>query len=205
MYILSPCYERSGSLTAASGILHAAHESSCRYSRAYLVPLRQPLHVCLVQHVMGTLLSLPPSVVLYQEACRNTMLIVKHSLAECDGPTRVSLYTTATGADTVPGAQELPGAGTNQLSLATVTQGPGRGTAEPREGEKPASQTREVHDREGEESGVDGERTHPRTRQEDEEEAGGSMNLAAAREAERGTPATLLEKRGAIRCVSLPN
>ncbi|KAJ1186739.1 hypothetical protein NDU88_003520 [Pleurodeles waltl] len=64
----------------------------------------------------------------------------------------------------------------------TVTQGPGRGTAEPREGEKLASRTREARNQEGEESGADGEQTHPRTRQEDEEETGGGTNLAAALE-----------------------
>ncbi|KAJ1149348.1 hypothetical protein NDU88_002158 [Pleurodeles waltl] len=80
------------------------------------------------------------------------------------------------------GAPELPGAGTNQLCRRTVTVGPGRGTAEPRGEEKPASWTQEACNREAEESGAVGERTRPRTKQEDEEETGGGTNLAAARE-----------------------
>ncbi|KAJ1184503.1 hypothetical protein NDU88_001309 [Pleurodeles waltl] len=104
-------------------------------------------------------------------------------LGACDGPTRFSPYTKPTGADTAPGALELPGAGTNQLSLSTVTEGPGRGTAEPRGREKPASGKRGARNREAEDSGTDGEKKHPRTKQEDEEEAGGGTNIAAAREA----------------------
>ncbi|KAJ1216591.1 hypothetical protein NDU88_004192 [Pleurodeles waltl] len=103
--------------------------------------------------------------------------------AYCDGPTRGSTYTKPTGADTAPGAPELPGAGTNQLSLTTVTEGPGRGTAEPRGKEKPVSGKRGAHNREAEESSADGEKKHPRTKREDEEEAGGGTNIAAVREA----------------------
>ncbi|KAJ1113281.1 hypothetical protein NDU88_001535 [Pleurodeles waltl] len=68
----------------------------------------------------------------------------------------------------------------NQLSLMTVTEGPGRGTTEPRGREKPAFVKREARNREADESGTDGEKKHPRTKQEDEEEAGSETNIAAA-------------------------
>ncbi|KAJ1105341.1 hypothetical protein NDU88_002748 [Pleurodeles waltl] len=93
---------------------------------------------------------------------------------------------------------KIEAAGTNQLSLTAVTQGPGIGTAEPRKEEKLASRRQEGHNQEGEESGIVGKQTSSRRREEDEEEPGRRTNFAVAREAERGTSTTLLEKRGTI-------
>ncbi|KAJ1116882.1 hypothetical protein NDU88_005087 [Pleurodeles waltl] len=93
-----------------------------------------------------------------------------------------SPYTKLTGADTAPGAQELPGAGANQLSLTTVTRDQEEEPRNP-EGEKSRRPENERRNWEAEESGADGERTHPRMKQEDEEEADGGTNHAAAWEA----------------------
>ncbi|KAJ1195753.1 hypothetical protein NDU88_005021 [Pleurodeles waltl] len=71
-------------------------------------------------------------------------------------------------------------------------------------GEKPASWIREAPNREAKENGADEEQSRPRTKQEDEEEAGGGTNLTETREAKGGTPATLLEKRSTLRCISTP-
>ncbi|KAJ1083083.1 hypothetical protein NDU88_003243 [Pleurodeles waltl] len=76
---------------------------------------------------------------------------------------------------------------------------PGSGNADLRGKEKPPFMGGEARYSEEEGSGAD------RTQREDEVETGGGTDISAAREANRGTPATLLEKRGTPRCLQLTN
>ncbi|KAJ1199454.1 hypothetical protein NDU88_003288 [Pleurodeles waltl] len=122
-----------------------------------------------------------------------------HFELECDGPPRGSPCTTATGADSAPGALDLPGAGSNLRLPQTRTYEPGSGNVDLRGREKPAFTGGEAHYSEAEGNGAD------RTQQEDEAEKGEGTDISAARKANRGTPATLLEKRGTPRCVQLTN
>ncbi|KAJ1210884.1 hypothetical protein NDU88_006246 [Pleurodeles waltl] len=123
----------------------------------------------------------------------------------CDGPVGDSPCTTVTGADPTPGTPERPGAGTYQESSAAVTW---RGRGGNRTwGEEKTPMTEEDGERveEEEEDGDVEEPCLPRKKEEDEEVAAGEPNTAAAPGGRAKNPATLLEKRGTIRCVSPPH
>ncbi|KAJ1106676.1 hypothetical protein NDU88_004077 [Pleurodeles waltl] len=92
--------------------------------------------------------------------------------------------------------------GRNQSAVPTGRDA-GSGTTEPCEAEKLVSRGREARDLEEEESCVVREQTSSRRREDEEEEASGWKTFAVTQEAERGTPATLLEKHGTIPCISL--
>ncbi|KAJ1181168.1 hypothetical protein NDU88_006378 [Pleurodeles waltl] len=75
----------------------------------------------------------------------------------CDGPNGGGPYTNPTGADTAPGARDLPVEGTNQRFLLSLKEGPGTGTAGSRRTEKPAFGRGEARNGGAGESGANGE------------------------------------------------
>ncbi|KAJ1092011.1 hypothetical protein NDU88_005125 [Pleurodeles waltl] len=138
----------------------------------------------------------------------------------CDGPVRDCPYTKLTGADTAPGAREQPGAGTNQMSLSAVTSSARDGNTERggektlvSEGDEERGGEEEERGSEEEESGGEeeeenrgiGEQFVPSRGEEGEEAADGGSNTAVAPGGRAKNPATLLKKRGTIRCVSTPH
>ncbi|KAJ1164350.1 hypothetical protein NDU88_004790 [Pleurodeles waltl] len=123
----------------------------------------------------------------------------------CDGPVIVIPHTKPTGADTAPCAREHPGAEANRMSLTAETLTPGSGNTEPGKEEKPASHRGRERDEEKKESGVVGVQAFFTRREEDEEEADGRMNSVLAQGGGARNPAKHLEKRGTIRCISMPN
>ncbi|KAJ1141523.1 hypothetical protein NDU88_007853 [Pleurodeles waltl] len=122
----------------------------------------------------------------------------------CDRPIGDSPHTTPTGADTAPGSGTSWGRNQSDVPDGRDTESR-KQNREPGTEEEPVSHRRDARNQEEEKIGAVGMETPQRRREEDKEEESRRPNSAVAREAERGTPAMLLEKRGTIKCISLPN
>ncbi|KAJ1139683.1 hypothetical protein NDU88_006050 [Pleurodeles waltl] len=136
----------------------------------------------------------------------------------CDGPVGDGPCTKPTSADTAPGAQEQPGAGTNERYSSAMTSELRKGnreegvekrsasaTGEEESGEKKSNEEESGEEESGEQekSGEEiGERFLPSRGEEDEEAADGGLHPTVALEGKTKNPATLLEKRGTSRCVT---
>ncbi|KAJ1135352.1 hypothetical protein NDU88_001792 [Pleurodeles waltl] len=118
--------------------------------------------------------------------CKQRRYVYLHIVFQspCDGPVGDGPCTKPTCADTAPGAQEQPGAGTNERCSSAMTSGMRNGNPEEGVEKRLASESGR---RAARSEGI-GERFPPSRGEEDKEAADGGLNTAVAREAKQRTP-----------------